>query len=242
MPRLAKHPKASRPKPPASSPASADTRRARPLRDVVLDALAAPQTLSRIDITRMAKALESQGFGHIRRAKLMPNREDARRIASARRTEVRPTVVTENVETGTAETRSPDALAHALSEARARGAAFKQDLLADPGMLKTADMAARLGMSQEGVRLKWKRHELLGLEFAKRGIRYPSWQVFDNQRVLPALPRLFAILGGDAWTVYRFLLQQHPELSGARALDALRRGRTDAVIAAAENLASGAFA
>lgn len=47
-------------------------------------------------------------------------------------------------------------------------------------------MAGRLGMSEEGVRLKCKRHEILGLEFAKRGIRYLSWQLLPNARKLPA--------------------------------------------------------
>ena len=97
-------------------------------------------------------------------------------------------------------------------------------------------------MSQEGVRLKRKRREVLGLELAKRGIRYPAWQVVEHQQLLPALPRLFGILSDDPWTVYRFLLQHHPELEGARALDALRRGRIDQVIATAESVASGAFA
>jgi hypothetical protein len=31
---------------------------------------------------------------------------------------------------------------------------------------------------------------------------------------LPELPKLFDLLGGDSWTVYRFLIQHHPELEG----------------------------
>lgn len=41
-------------------------------------------------------------------------------------------------------------------------------------MLNTAAIANLLGMSEEGVGLKRKRHEILGLEPAKRGIRYPT--------------------------------------------------------------------
>jgi hypothetical protein len=96
-------------------------------------------------------------------------------------------------------------------------------------------------MSEEGVRLKRKRHEILGLESAKRGIRYPAWQVLEGRQLLPALPRLFTMLGDDPWRLFRFLQQHHSELGGDRALDALRLGRVDGVLAAAENTATGAF-
>jgi len=92
-------------------------------------------------------------------------------------------------------------------------------------------------MSEEGIRLKWKRH---GLEFAKRGVRYPGWQVLPDRQLLPALPRLFAVLGDDPWRLFRFLQQRDGELGGERALEALRQGRIE--LAAAENAARGAFA
>jgi len=141
-----------------------------------------------------------------------------------------------------ARTRSPDAtLTEALAAARARGAAAEKELLADPEMLNTAAIANLLGMSEEGVRLKRKRHEILGLESAKRGIRYPTWQIMEGRQLLPALPRLFAMLGDDPWRLFRFLKQHHGELGGDRALDALRHGKVDGVLAAAENTATGAF-
>jgi hypothetical protein len=115
-------------------------------------------------------------------------------------------------------------------------------LLADPEMLNTAGIADLLGMSEEGVRLKRKCHEILGLESAKRGIRYPAWQVLEGRQLLPALPRLFAILGDDPWRLFRFLQQHRGELGGDRALDALRHGKVNGVLAAAENAATGAFA
>jgi len=132
-------------------------------------------------------------------------------------------------------------LQRALQDARVRGNALKEGLLAGPEMLSTAEMADRLGMSEEGVRLKRKRHELLGLEFPKRGIRYPSWQVVEGHQLIRDLPRVFAILGDDSWRIYRFLLQEHPELGGRRAIDELKRGRIENVLAAAQNMAAGAF-
>jgi hypothetical protein len=134
------------------------------------------------------------------------------------------------------------ALAAALDAARARGAAVKDEMLSDPDMLSTAGLAEQLGMSEEGVRLKRRRHEVLGVEVAKRGIRYPAWQVLPGRKILPGLPRLFAVLGDDPWRLLRFLQQHHAELRGKRAFEALQQGRVDEVLAAAENAAMGAFA
>ncbi len=133
-------------------------------------------------------------------------------------------------------------LAVALADARARGNAFKAQLAVDPAMLSTADAAERLGMTQEGVRRKRKRREILGVTLAKRGIRYPDWQFLPDGRLIQGLPRLFLILGDDDWAVYRFLLTRHAELNGIRAVDALRLGRIDETLAAAESMAIGAFA
>lgn len=237
MPRTARQQKTNPPR----TLAGPGARRMRPTPGVEGIALVSLEATTRADRVRIAKMLETQGFGHIRPARLILSRKDATRVASGSKVEVQATVVSEDAETGSTEQTPPAALARALEEAKARGDALKQDLLADPDMLSTAEMATRLGMSQEGVRLKRKRHEVLGLELAKRGIRYPAWQIFEHLQLLPALPHLFRILGDSPWTIYRFLLQHHSELGGMRALDALQRGRTDGVIAAAENVASGAF-
>jgi hypothetical protein len=77
----------------------------------------------------------------------------------------------------------------------------------------------------------------LGLEGATRGFRFPEWQVGDDGKPLGVLPELFDRLGGDAWAVYRFLVQHHPEFGGATAKEALRQGRADEVVEAAESVA-----
>jgi len=194
--------------------------------------------MTKVQMARVTKALATEGIRDLKSAKIILSHADAQKVASGSATAIKATVV---IEGAVADEAPEHALDRALKDARARGQAVKDQLLGDPKMLSTADMAQRLGMSDEGIRLKRKRHEVLGLEFARRGIRYPSWQLLENLQLLPSLPRLFSILGDSPWTVYRFLLQRHPELDGARAVDTLKGGRIDAVLAAAENSASGAF-
>jgi hypothetical protein len=107
-------------------------------------------------------------------------------------------------------------------------------------MLSGSEFAKFIGISREAVRAKHQRHEVLGLKGAKRGLRFPKWHVSSDGGLLPELPRLFDLLGGDSWTAYRFLLQHHPELDEDTALSALQRGKVRQVLPAAENTA-GAF-
>jgi hypothetical protein len=59
--------------------------------------------------------------------------------------------------------------------------------------------------------------------------------VGSDGKPFAALPALFERLGNSPWAVYRFLVQHHPELGNLTAREALRQGRTAAVLAAAEN-------
>ena len=129
----------------------------------------------------------------------------------------------------------------ALVRAKARGANKVADILKRADMLTARDFGALIGASHETVNAKRKRHEVLGLEGATRGLRYPRWQLTDAGLPLPGLARLFDTLGGQPWTVFRFLLGNHAELGGRRALDVLKAGQIDAVARAAENMAAGAF-
>lgn len=125
----------------------------------------------------------------------------------------------------------------ALAEARERGVSRAVEILSAREMLSAAEFAKFIGVSREAVRGKHQRGEVLGLHGAKRGLRFPKWQVTPNGKLLPDLPQVFKLLGGDSWTVYRFLIQHHPELEGDTALSALLRGKVEKVLAAAENTA-----
>ncbi|WP_053000807.1 hypothetical protein [Sphingomonas sanxanigenens] len=130
----------------------------------------------------------------------------------------------------------------AFAAARARGRVKAAEILGGGEMLSADAMADRLGISRVTVNARRQRHELLGLDGAKRGFRFPAWQVNDDGKPLEVLPQLFALLGPSPWTVYRFLTQHHDALDGATARDALQRGRTADVLDAAESVARGDFA
>jgi len=70
--------------------------------------------------------------------------------------------------------------------------------------------------------------------------RVPAWQLDRDGRPYAALQKLHEILA-SAWAVYRFLVSPQGALGGRNGLDALKRGRDNDVIAAAEGIARGDF-
>ncbi len=135
-----------------------------------------------------------------------------------------------------------DALDRQLVAARARGAVRVAEILNAPDMICARDFGPLVGMSHETVNQKRRTGELLGLRGATRGYRFPIWQVTPQGLPLPGLKALFEMLGGDPWTVYRFLLARHNELAGETGLEALKAGRSETVLGAARNVSAGAFA
>ena len=130
----------------------------------------------------------------------------------------------------------------ALQAARDRGRLRSAKILEQDNMLTAEEFAERLGVSRVTVNARRQKHELLGLDGAKRGFRFPAWQVDQDGKPLDALPKLFELLGESPWGIYRFLTQRHSVLDGETAKDALARGRTTQVLQAAESLAQGDFA
>jgi hypothetical protein len=125
----------------------------------------------------------------------------------------------------------------ALAAARRRGASRVAEILAGRDMLSADEFAERLGTTRATITAWRHKHQVLGLEGATRGFRFPEWQVGEDGKPFRVLPEIFDRLGGDAWAVYRFLVQRHPELGGIAGKDALRRGLGDQVVEAAESVA-----
>lgn len=133
-------------------------------------------------------------------------------------------------------------LDRALAAARERGRHRIAEILSGPEMLSADQFADLIGVSRVTVNTKRQARQVLGLEGAKRGYRFPEWQVDEDGKLPEALPALFARLGDSPWSVYRFLVQHHPELDGLTGLEALHRGRTEAVLKAAQSISRGDFA
>jgi hypothetical protein len=106
-------------------------------------------------------------------------------------------------------------------------------------MLSADAFAQLIGATRETVRQKLRRREVLGLAGAKRGVRYPAWQVSGEGALLPRLAEIFDILGDSPWTVYRFLMEGNAALGDRRPLDALRQGDAAPVVDAARAQADG---
>ncbi|MHB8286060.1 MAG: hypothetical protein ACYDD1_15480 [Caulobacteraceae bacterium] len=154
---------------------------------------------------------------------------------------VSPNGKIEVVREAPAEQPAGDPLDAALARAKGRGVAKVADVLKGADMLTARDFGPLISASHETVNAKRKRHEVLGLEGATRGVKYPRWQVTDAGLPLPGLARLFAVLGDQPWTIFRFLRTAHAELGGRTGLDALKAEQVDAVVHVAENQAAGAF-
>lgn len=127
-------------------------------------------------------------------------------------------------------------LPSALAAARERGRLRAAEILSDPEMLSADAFAELLGTTRPTVNAKRQNGRLLGLDGAKRGFRFPTWQLDRDGRPYGELPALFERLGG-AWAVYRFLVQPHAALGGLTGREALERGRSRQAIAAAESVA-----
>ncbi|CAH0305382.1 hypothetical protein [Roseomonas sp. CECT 9278] len=151
-------------------------------------------------------ALRPAGAGSTARFVIVPQRDTAERETPARAGRASPTPGTD------------------LARAYARGAAAAAGILAAPDMLSSDAMAERLGMTREAVHQKRRRGELLGLEGAKRGVRFPAWQIGPDGRPPAALPALLAALG-EPWAAFRFLRATHPELGSHSGIAALHDPR-----------------
>ena len=134
-----------------------------------------------------------------------------------------------------------DAMDAALAAAKARGQSKVAEILKGEDMLTAREFGLLIGASHETVNVKRKTGNILGLEGTTRGFKYPRWQVTDAGLPMPGLADLFATLGEQSWTVYRFLRMAHAELGGRTALEALKVGQIEEVLGIARNQATGVF-
>ena len=109
-----------------------------------------------------------------------------------------------------------------LTGAVKSGDRFRDETWASPEMLSSDEAAALLNMSREALNKRRQAGRALGLEVAKRGVRYPRWQFED--RVQASVADVLAALSHlDAWGHYLFFTRREP-LLGETPLEVIRRG------------------
>ena len=128
-------------------------------------------------------------------------------------------------------------LQSALVAARERGQHLVAKILSSDDMLSADTFADLIGTSRVTINTKRQKRQVLALEGATRGFRFPKWQIGQDGKPFSALPKLFNQLGDDPWAVYRFLVQHHPELDGLSGREALQQGKTLQAVEAAESVA-----
>ncbi|PLR25092.1 XRE family transcriptional regulator [Caulobacter zeae] len=142
-------------------------------------------------------------------------------------------------EHGDPESRASDfSRSDPLAAARERGRLRAAEILAGEEMVSADVFATLLGTTRVTVNTKRQGGLLLGLDGAKRGFRFPLWQLDADGVPYAQISALHERLGGP-WAVYRFLMQPHGELGGLTGLEALKRGKSLAVIDAAESVTRG---
>jgi len=131
-------------------------------------------------------------------------------------------------------------LRRALEAARERGRLRAAEILGGEGMLSADDFARLIGTTRVTVNAKRRNGQILGLGGAKRGFRFPVWQLDPEGKPYAELAALRDRLG-NPWALYRFLVQPHGALDGLTGREALEQGRSTAVLDAAEGIAEGEF-
>lgn len=106
-----------------------------------------------------------------------------------------------------------------------RGAAIKQELLAEAGgAFSTGDVAKLLGVSPQAVQQRRLRGRLLSVPLGNGEWGFPACQ-FTPAGAPSALPRILGAFGtGDPWVQLSILLSDEPALGG-RLVDLVAQGR-----------------
>lgn len=110
------------------------------------------------------------------------------------------------------------------------------ELLRQPDMLPSQEFADRIALTRQQLNAWRKQGKVLAIEGAKRGFRYPAWQVAEDGRILDGIPQIIAEFGGQHVAAYRFLSTPLEILGGKAPWMLLRDGQRQRIV----DLAKGA--
>jgi hypothetical protein len=122
-----------------------------------------------------------------------------------------------------------------LIRAKLRGIEHRKRILEKLGGTLSAEQVSELiGISRQAVDRRRSQNQLIGLTQGKRGYAYPAFQ-FEDGKTLDGLKEVLAALSGhDPWMQSIFFANGNDRLNGRTPLDAIRQGKTEAVVRAAE--------
>ncbi|HEX6900735.1 MAG TPA: helix-turn-helix domain-containing protein [Thermoanaerobaculia bacterium] len=122
-----------------------------------------------------------------------------------------------------------------LAEARLRGIVARQRLLtAEGGTLSVQEVASLLNISRQAAYKRYRAGRLLAVDYGRHGLGFPAWQLVPGG-VLPGLEETLAALARlDPWMKFAFFLEENIATDGKTPLAALRKGRLNDVLRAAE--------
>jgi hypothetical protein len=102
-------------------------------------------------------------------------------------------------------------------------------LVSGPDMLTSDEMAEQLDVSRETIHQWHKAGKIIGVNGAKRGLRFPKWQIGDRGRPLAGLEEIVGAFHDDHWAAWRFLSEPVPEL-GQLGYEALAQGKEKSLL------------
>jgi hypothetical protein len=113
-------------------------------------------------------------------------------------------------------------------------------LIDKPHMLTAGDMAEQLHVSRETINQWRKAGKIIGVRGAKRGARFPAWQINDRGQPYEAIEAILKKVDGDHWAAWRFLEEWVPEV-GDIGFQALAAGKDDALLSTLLARSYGSF-
>lgn len=123
-----------------------------------------------------------------------------------------------------------------LAAARLRGARARRQLLeAEGGLLRVGRVSELFDISRQAVDKRRRAGRLIGVRAGRREWGYPAWQFASGGTTIPNLETvLLALRGHDPLMQIAFFLSGNVHLDGESPLGALRSGRLDSLMRAAE--------
>jgi hypothetical protein len=124
----------------------------------------------------------------------------------------------------------------ALKAARERGRIRIAELADDPDYLTAPQMAECMGISESQLMSGVELDFVLALDLGQHGLRFPVWQLGEDNKPLPGLEELIEEFEGQQWRLVRFLMAEDRYL-----LKRMQDGDSEYVLGLAQGWNEGGY-